>query len=108
MSLRVDVGIDADRDIGGAAFLCGDLGKQFQLGLGLDVDAKNALLDRERQFVCGLADAGEHDLVRRHAGAAGAQKFTLGDDVGAGAELGQGRDHRLVRRRPLVPGVRYD
>ena len=54
------------------------------------------MLDRERELVGGLADAGEHDLARRHAGGARAQKFAAGDDVGAGAELGQGRDHRLV------------
>ena len=74
----------------------GDRGEQFELRLGFDVDAENALVDRERELARGLADAGEHDLVRRDAGAARAQQFAFGDDVGAGAEPRQRRDHRLV------------
>ena len=53
-----------------AALRRGDLRQQFELGLGLDVDAENALVDREREFARGLADAGEHDLVGRNAGGA--------------------------------------
>ena len=34
--------------------------------------------------------------MRRNSGGAGAQQFAAGDDVGAGAELCQGRDHGLV------------
>ena len=43
-----------------------------------------------------LADAGEHDLVRRDAGGAGAQQFAPGDHVGAGPEPRQRRDHGLI------------
>ncbi len=53
-------------------------------------------IDRERELARGLADAGEHDLVRRNPGGARAQQLAFGDDIGAGAELGQRRDHRLV------------
>ena len=74
----------------------GDRGQQLQLGLGLDVDAEDVLVERQRQLGRGLADAGEHDLVRRHAGRERALELAAGDDVGAGAELRQGRDHRLV------------
>ena len=43
VGLRIDVGIDADRDVGDAALAGGDRGQQFELALGLDVDAENAL-----------------------------------------------------------------
>ena len=70
--------------------------RQFELRFGFDIDAENALLDRERELARGLADAGEHDLFRRDAGGARAQKLAAGDDVGAGAEPGERRDHGLV------------
>ncbi len=44
----------------------------------------------------GLADAGEHDLVGGNAGGQRALELAAGDDVGAGAELRQRGDHRLV------------
>ena len=96
MRLRIDVGIDADRNIGATAFGAGDRREEFKLRLGFDIDAQNVLVDGERQFARRLADAGEHDLVRRDAGAQRAQQFALGDHIGAGAEPRQGRDHRLV------------
>ena len=43
-----------------------------------------------------LADAGEDDLVGRHAGGPGAAQLALGHHVHAGAEAGQGGDHGLV------------
>ena len=70
VGLRVDVRIDADRDVGRAAFGGGDRGETFELGFGFDIDAENALLDRERELVLGFADAGEHDLFRSDAGGA--------------------------------------
>ena len=96
MGLRIDVRIDADRDVGDAALAGGDRGQQFELALGLDVDAENPFVDRERELARGLADAGEHDLVRRDAGGAGALELAFGDDVGAGAELRQRAQHRLI------------
>ena len=42
--------------------------EQLELGLRLDIDAEDAVVDRGGKFVGGLADAGEHDLVGRHAG----------------------------------------
>ena len=40
-----------------------DLRQQIEFGLGLDIDAENAFVDRQRQFAVRLAEAGEHDLV---------------------------------------------
>ena len=89
--------------------------QQFELGFGLDVDAEDAFVDRERKLARGLADAGEHDLVRRDAGGARALELAFRDDVGAGAELRQRAHHRLVgirlhgvadERRHVGEGVR--
>ena len=76
-----------------AAAICD---KQFELGLGFHVDAEDAGIDRGGELVRGLADAGEHDLLGRHAGGERALQFAAGDDVGAGAEPRQRCDHRLV------------
>ena len=48
------------------------------------------------ELVRGLADAGEHDLLRRNAGGERALQLAAGDDIGAGAEPRQRREHRLV------------
>ena len=96
VGLGIDVGIDADRNIGGATLTGGDRGEELKLGFGFDVDAENALLDRKREFACGLADTGEHGLLRRNTRGAGAQQLALGDDVGPRAEPGKRRNHRLV------------
>ena len=96
VGLRIDIGIDANGNCRDAALGGGDRGQQFELRLGFDIDAENVLVDRQRQFLLSLADAGEHDLAGRHAGHARAQQFTLGDHIGAGAEFRQSRDHRLI------------
>jgi hypothetical protein len=83
--LGVDIGIDAHRDVRPPALRRCDLRQQCELRLGLDVDAENAFVDRQRELGRGLADAGEHDLLRRDAGGARTLQFTAGDDVGAGA-----------------------
>ncbi len=96
VGLGVDVGIDAHRDVGGAALAGGDRRQQLELGLGFDVDAEDAFIDRERELARGLADAGEHDLVRRDAGRARAHELAFRHHIGAGAERGERLDHRLV------------
>ena len=73
-----------------------DLRQQFELRLGFHIDAENAGIDRRGEFVRGLADAGEHDLLRRNAGGERALQFAARDDVGAGAEPRERRDHRLI------------
>ena len=74
----------------------GDRRQQLELGLGFDVDAEDAFIDGERELGRRLADAGEHDLVRRDAGGARALELASRYHVGAGAEIGQRLDHRLV------------
>ncbi len=50
----------------------------------------------KRQLRRRLADAGEHDLLRRHAGGERAPELALRHHVGAGAEPRQRGDDRLV------------
>src|SRR5262249_31889593 len=57
MRLGIDVRIDADRDIRSAAPGGRDRGKKRKLGFGFDIDAEDALLDREVEFTRDLADA---------------------------------------------------
>ena len=96
MGFGVDIGIDAQRDGGGAALARGDLRQQFEFRLGLDIDAQDALVHRCGEFVRRLADARKHDLGRRNAGRARTLQFAERHHVGAGAERGEGLDHRLV------------
>ena len=63
VGLGIDVGIDAHRDVRGLALRHRDFGEQFELGLGLDVDAEDVLVERQRELARGLADAREHDLA---------------------------------------------
>ena len=93
---RVDVRIDAKGEARDASARRGDLRERLQLRLGFDVEAENILLERQRHFGAGLADAGKNDLVRGHAGGAGAAQLALGDDVHPGAQARQGGEHRLI------------
>ena len=97
VGLRVDVGIDADRDIGGAALL------RRRSRPGARAPASDSTLTQ--RMPCSTASASSRAVLptpenmifsRRHAGAARAQKFALGDHVGAGAEPRQRRDHGLI------------
>ena len=92
----IDVGIDPHRDPRGPPGLDGEPRQQFQLGLGFDVDAENVGGQRRAQLGFGLADAGEQDLFRRNAGGQRALQFAARNHVGAGAELRQRAQHRLV------------
>ena len=96
VGLRVDVGIDAERDFGGAANADGNLAQRFQFRLGLDIEVHDAGLQRERHLARGLADAGENDLRGAHAGRQRAPDLALRHHVHAGAERVPASDHRLV------------
>ena len=75
--------------------------KRAKLGLGFDVEAENAGIQREGHLGAGLADAGKHDFPRRNARGQRPVDFALGNNVRAGAELGQRADDGKV-------GVRLD
>ncbi len=96
MGARVDVRVDADGDRRALAARRCDLGQGLELGLGFDVEAADAFVEPERHFGARLADAGEDDLVGRDAGGARAAQLALGDDVHAGAQPRQRRQHRLI------------
>src|SRR5436190_24184064 len=62
VSLRVDVGIDAQRDRRTLAEAAGDGGDTRELGFRLDVEAGDAALQRKLDLVLALADARKERL----------------------------------------------
>jgi hypothetical protein len=46
MGLRIDVGIDPDRDVGGASLAGRNRGEELEFRFRFDVDAKDAGIDR--------------------------------------------------------------
>ncbi len=113
MRLRIDVGVDAQRDLRALAERHGDLVEREQLLAGLDVEAADARQQRLLHLGHGLADAREHDLARIAAGLEHARQLAARDDVEAGAELRQHLQHREVRvgldrvaHEVLMPGQR--
>ena len=68
MTAGRDVGIDPDRRGGAHAHGLGHAIDQMEFGLGLDVDFGNAGLQGEGDLALRLADAGEHDPIRRNPG----------------------------------------
>ncbi len=93
---RVDVRIDADGDRSDRAAGRGDRGERFELRLRLDVEAEDLLVEPEDHLGPRLADAGKNDSLARHARGARAPQLALADDVHAGAEPRQRREHRLI------------
>ncbi len=92
----IDVGVDPNRDPRDPARLGGEPRQQFEFGLGFDVDAENVRRQRRAQFGLGLADPREQDLVRRKARGQRPLQLAAGNHVGAGAELRQRAQHRLI------------
>ena len=118
MGLRVDVGIDAQRDRRPFAEFAGDRVQVLEFGGGFDVEAADAGLQGLAHLGAGLADAGEHDLVGTSAGGEHAREFAARDDVEAGAEAREHRQdaevrvglHRIAHQRAatgqrLLPGA---
>ena len=93
MGARIDIGIDADRDRRDAAHALRDRAQRLELGQGFDIDLMHVMGEGEFQFALGLADAGEDDAAAGNAGGKGAAELAFRDDIGAGAELAQERDH---------------
>ena len=55
----------------------GHLVERQHLGLALDVELADAAFERDAHLGAGLAHAGEHDPLARHAGGAGPAVFAL-------------------------------
>ena len=98
VGLGVDVRIDADGDRCGLAPRKSDLRNALQLRLGFDVEAENAVVERQGDFPLGLADAGEGDALAAERSAARARRNSPSDTTSMPAprprEQGQ---HGLIR-----------
>ncbi len=104
----LDVRIDPQCDPRRAAHRNGNAGEHVELLRALDIDLADPPLQREAQLGRALADAREHDALRRDASRECAQQFAAAHHVGAGAlgrEYAQHREmvvrlHRVVDARP--------
>ena len=94
MRAGVHVRVHPQRDPRGAPERRGERGEHVELLGAFDIDLRDVLGEREAQFALRLADAGEHDAVRRNAGGAGAAEFALADHVGAKAFAAEQVQHR--------------
>src|SRR6266850_5847659 len=99
MRLCVDVRIDPQGDRRALAHALRDLIDALELGLRLDVDAADTLLEGELDLRRALADAGEECLARIASRRHHARELAAGNDVEAGAELGKQRQDREIRIR---------
>ena len=99
MRLRVDVGIDPQRDRGPLAGRSGDPGKPAQLGHGFDVEALDAGRERRPHFPDLLAYTGKHDSGWIGSGRKHARELTARDDVESAAQAREFPEHGQVRIR---------
>ncbi len=97
VGLRVDVGVHAEGDARVTPARLRHRAQCAKLWLGLHVEGEDAGVEREGHLLLGLADAGEGDALGRHVHGKGAAKLALGDDIHAGAELGERRQHAEIR-----------
>jgi hypothetical protein len=72
------------------------LRKKTQFRLALDVELSDAALKGRAHLRRGFADAGEDDLLARHARRLGAGIFTARDHVHPRAKAGECLEHRHV------------
>ena len=75
MRVRIDIGIDAQRDRRARLFRASDFVDVFKLPCALDIKAINALVDRILDLVVGFADSREGALFRIGAGFERAEKL---------------------------------
>ena len=99
MGLRVHVRIHADRDRGHLSEGSGHAGDVIQLRNAFDIEAVDALFERESDFLIGLADAGINDLRQVAARGLHAQEFAARHDVEPGTELREQADDADIRAR---------
>ena len=93
VGVGIDVRIDAEGDGRARAHAGGHLGEAVEFGGGFHVEAADAGVQGEAHLGGGLADAGEDHLASIAAGGQHAGQFAAGDDVEAGAQLGEYRQH---------------
>ena len=93
---RVDIRVDAQRDIGRQPQRGGARRKLLELGHRFDVEAEDAGLEREVHFARGLADTGKQDLAGRHACGQRTAQLAFGDHIHACAEAGERGQNGLV------------
>ncbi len=112
VGLGVDVRVHAQRNARHLADRACHLVQAVQLGNRFDVEAQDAVLEREAHFIGALAHARKNHLVRIAAGSDHAQQFTARDDVETGAfarqqvqdgQVGIGL-HRVADQR-VAPGA---
>ena len=113
MRARVDIRVDAQRDRRRAPKPLRDARHALQLGFRFEVDAADAVRERKFDFRFGLAHAGKERLGGSAAGGEHARELAARNDIEAGAEPGEQREHRQVRVRldrvaqhRLAPGQR--
>ena len=97
--VRVDVGIDADRDRGLHAQTTGDVVDAGHLGLALDVECENAVLQRELDLLARLADAREDAPLHVRPGGEHAAQFAAAHEVERRAEVREVPQDRQRRVR---------
>ena len=93
---RVHVRVEPQRHRRAQPLVARDPGQRLHLGQRLDVELKDAGLEPERHLGRRLADPGEDDLLRGHAGGQRPAQLALRDHVGAGAAARQRAHDRQV------------
>ena len=99
MCLRVDIGIDTQRDRSPLAGRSGDPGKPTQLGQGFDVEAFDAGRERRAHFPDLLADTGKHDSGGIGSCSKHTRELAARDDVETAAQASEFPEHGQVRIR---------
>src|SRR5689334_8769330 len=102
MRLRRYIRIHAQGDIRGLAQLRGASSQKLKLAFTFHVEKKNAVAQRQLQFIGGFTNAGKDDFFERFLLCAPyALQFSAGDNIKARAHPGQQPENAQV-------GVRFD
>ena len=96
MRVRIDVGIHPHGHRGNLLKLHRHLADARQLGIGFDIEAVNALLQRKGDFLLGLTDSSKDAFARITAGGNNPLDFTRTDRIKPAPEIGEGADHSQV------------
>ena len=96
VGVRIDVRIDAQANRRAQLFRTCDFVDVFELGLALDIETVNALLEPVLNFFSRFADARKRAFFRIGARFDRAKKFAAGNDVEPGAFLGEQFQDRAI------------